>query len=99
MELQSGIVCSVCKLEERVVCKGQDYGRKLFYKCKRCRRYSINSAAKRIAENHFSILLSAWIREKNDFGSDPPEITSEIVKNIRNFVPNYSPSQKQLVLL
>jgi len=99
MKQQSEIVCPVCKLNVSVECRGEDFGRKLFFKCERCGQYSITSEAKRIAESQALSSLSAWIREKNDFGSDPPEITSETIKNIQNYIPHYNPSQKQLVLL
>lgn len=99
MEQQSGVVCPVCRLNEGVECGGQDFGRNLFFKCERCGQYSITSAAKKMAESQTLSVLSAWIREKNDFGSDPPEITSETIRNIQNYVPHYNPSQKQLVLL
>ena len=52
-----------------------------------------------MAESRSLLSLSSWIREKNDFGIEPPNITSDLIKQIQSFVPDYSPAQKQLVLL
>jgi len=43
--------------------------------------------------------LIAWIRDLKEKGAEPPEITSYVLKNIEKGLPEYSPTQKQLVLL
>ncbi|MFC1889696.1 hypothetical protein ACFL4G_08080 [Thermodesulfobacteriota bacterium] len=43
--------------------------------------------------------LSAWVRENNELDKESPQLSSELIKSIQNSLPNYSPSQKQLVLL
>ncbi|MDO9228786.1 MAG: hypothetical protein Q7U03_04370 [Syntrophales bacterium] len=96
---ESAIVCPVCKLDEDVVCNGTDFGRNLSYNCERCGRYSITSTAKGMTGSLPLLPLSSWIREKNDFGLEPPNISSDLIKQIQGLVPNYSPNQKQLVLL
>jgi nucleoside 2-deoxyribosyltransferase len=99
MEKGTKIVCPVCKLEEGVICNGTDFGRTLSYNCERCGRYSITSTAKSMVESRSLISLSSWIREKNDLGIEPPVISSDLIKQIQGLIPNYSPRQKQLVLL
>jgi len=99
MEKQTEIICPVCKLEEGVICNGADFGRTLSYKCERCGKYSITSTAKSMVESRSLISLSSWIREKNDLGIEPPNISSDLIKQIQDLIPNYSPSQKQLILL
>jgi hypothetical protein len=101
MEKQSemNLICPICKLEKGVVSNGTDFGRNLFYKCERCGQYAITSTAKRMAESRSLLSLSSWIREKSDFGLEPPNITSDLIKQIQSFDPQYSPNQKQLILL
>jgi len=75
MEKQSemNLICPICKLEKGVVSNGTDFGRNLFYKCERCGQYAITSTAKRMAESRSLLSLSSWIREKSDFGLEPPD--------------------------
>ena len=99
MEKQTEVICPVCKIEEGVTCSGTDFGRTLFYKCERCGKYSITSTAKSMVENRSLISLSSWIREKNDLGIEPPNISSDIIEQIHDVIPIYTTSQKQLILL
>lgn len=43
--------------------------------------------------------LSAWIREHKEYDRQEPEITPENFNSIRENLPNYTPAQKQLLLL
>jgi nucleoside 2-deoxyribosyltransferase len=99
MTNQSEIICPVCKNNEGVSINETIMGRTLFYSCERCGKYYITSTAKSMVESHFLISLSSWIREKNDLGIEPPTISSDLIKQIKDFIPNYSPNQKQLILL
>ncbi len=99
MEKQTEVICPVCKIEEGVTCNGTDLGRSLFYKCERCGKYSITSTAKSMVASRSLMSLSSWIREKNDLGIEPPNISSDLIKQVPDLIPNYSPSQKQLILL
>jgi nucleoside 2-deoxyribosyltransferase len=41
----------------------------------------------------------SWIRDLYERGAAPPEITAEILENIKNNLPDYIPTQKSLILL
>ena len=43
--------------------------------------------------------LSAWIREQNAAGREPPSLTRDLVDNLLNTLPRYSPTEKQIKLL
>ncbi len=93
------ITCPICKLEDQGA-NAYDFGRKKSIQCARCGRYSITSTAQAmIGEGRPSYKLIAWIRDNNEQENDPPEITSNVLRNLENSIPNYSPSQKQLILM
>jgi hypothetical protein len=43
--------------------------------------------------------LSAWIREHTEGRVEVPEITSDSLTDILSTIPDYNPSQKQLIFL
>jgi nucleoside 2-deoxyribosyltransferase len=92
--------CPICKLEEQDVLASTDYGRFVSYECARCGKFLITSTARGMAENRqFRPKLSSWIREQNERGHVPPEINSTFLREVEKTLPNYSPSEKQLILL
>lgn len=100
MAEQEKISCPICKLTESVVGESTDFGRDSSYCCPRCGRFKITGTAKAMAENQQTIpKLSAWIRDRHEKEADIPEINSESLKRIVNSLPDYSPSEKQLILL
>lgn len=87
------ISCPICKLEDTTIESSDDFGRMNTYNCRRCGRYIISNLALSTAE--LGPELSAWVRDRNENSDDIPKITSDTVK----YLPNYSPSDKQLILL
>lgn len=92
--------CPVCKLDAQDVVREADYGERTTYNCTRCGRFTITRTAEKKAENkEISPKLSAWIRERNELGIDVPEINSNSLQEIVQSIPDYNPSDKQLLLL
>ncbi|MDA8137364.1 MAG: hypothetical protein M0036_01820 [Desulfobacteraceae bacterium] len=97
--MSGGLICPICKLEHQGS-KGEDFGRTRHINCERCGKYSITETAKAMAiSESLRPKLSAWIRDLNEHGCEPPSIDSHILKTIETGLPNYTPVQKQLVLL
>ncbi len=92
--------CPVCKLEETEVISTSDAGRLTSYRCDRCGEFIISNMAEGMVERRqLGPKLSAWIRDRNEQVQDNPKIDSDFLKEIEKTIPNYSPSQKQLILL
>ena len=92
--------CPICKLEEQDVVREADYGERITYNCARCGRFTITRTAERKAENkEIGPKLSAWIRERNELGIDIPEINSNSLLEIAKSIPDYTPSDKQMLFL
>lgn len=91
--------CPICKLEDQKV-SISDYGERLSLDCPRCGRYMITRTAKSSAERKsLGAKLSAWIRNRTEVGAEQPEIDTKELKDIEAILPDYSVSQKQLLLL
>ncbi len=56
-------------------------------------------AERKVEGNQLGPKLSAWIRDRNKPEQDIPEIDSDFLKELEKTLPNYTPSQKQLILL
>lgn len=68
--------------------------------CQRCGKYFITNDAQSFLPNFKDkYKLSAWIRDMNEKGAEPPKFNLENVKKFENSLPDYSPSQKQLKLM
>lgn len=93
MSEHTKISCPICKLEDTTIESSTDFGGMNTYNCPRCGRYIITNVALSTAE--LSPKLSAWIRDLNEKGIDTPKITTDTLKSL----PDYSPSDKQLILL
>ena len=97
---QPQLKCPICKLENQKLIYAGDFGRKKEIYCERCGKFSITSTAQAMVESEKQgYRLIAWIRDLNEQGADPPEITSFVLKNIESGLPKYTPTQKQLFLL
>jgi len=98
--MQQTEVCPICKLERQDVIRTEDRGERVTYKCARCGEFTITRTAKSVAENRdIGAKLTCWIRDRNESGSDKPEITTHNLNDIENSFPDYSPVQKQLLFL
>jgi phage FluMu protein Com len=102
---QRGIIllkCPLCKLilSDKDLAKIEDYGEKLTITCPRCKNFVITRIAQRQAENkELGPKLSAWVRNRNEEHAEVPEINSKSLDDIQSGIPEYSPREKQLILL
>jgi hypothetical protein len=92
--------CPICKLAAQDVEWVSDYGERITINCARCHRFTITRTAEAIAENKdLGPKMSAWIRNRNEQGANVPEINSYSLDNIAEGIPEYSPREKQTILL
>lgn len=99
MAAQETMPCPICSLDNQNVFTG-DRGERLFVECDRCGRFPITRAAATVAERkELSPKISCWIRDRNESGTDIPEINTNTLKDIEALLPNYKVSEKQLLLL
>lgn len=92
--------CPVCKSSYARILHEADYGNKKTYECAVCGRFTISDTMQAIRSNlPADPRLSAWIRSQEEEGLVPPSLLSDNVETIRANLPNYKPSQKQLLLL
>ncbi len=91
--------CPICKLPGQPVESPKIYDQ-VIYNCSRCGRFIISNTAEAIADKRpINPKLSAWIRDRNEKGTAVPEINSNSLEEIPSSLPDYSPSDKQLILL
>jgi nucleoside 2-deoxyribosyltransferase len=91
--------CPICKLEQENV-EVWDYGERITLDCARCGEYTITATAAAVAERRtLGPKLSAWIRDRNESGTEVPEINSRTLDEIEKSLPDYRVSEKQLLLL
>lgn len=70
------------------------------YDCKICGTFLITDSAEATLKNKpYDYRLSAWIREYKEYGREHPKITTYLLDEILKNLPNYKPSEKQLILL
>lgn len=92
--------CPICKLEAQDVLREPDYGERITYKCARCGRFTITRTAESMAgKRNLGPKLSAWIRQRFESGIDIPEINSSSLTEIEQSLPDYNPSDKQLLFM
>jgi hypothetical protein len=92
--------CPVCKLEGQDVVREADYGERFTYNCARCGKFTITRTAESMAERrNLGPKLSAWIRNRFELGMDIPEINSRSLVEIEQSLPDYNPSDKQVLFL
>src|SRR5665648_131683 len=92
--------CPICYLEP-VESQINPGGRDIkYYDCPRCGPFLITWEAELPARgNKPDPRVSAWIREHKEFERPMPEIFSYTLEGLEKNLPNYSASQKQLLLL
>lgn len=96
---QNKKTCPICKLENQPVNLPKIYD-KVTYNCSRCGSFVLTGTAEAMADNRpINPKLSAWIRDRYEKRADIPEINSNSLEEIPASLPNYSPSDKQLILL
>jgi len=92
--------CPVCGLESQRGVEIGPLGSEIRIDCQRCGKYKItNTALSMLDTKRTDPMLIAWIKDLNEKGADPPIIDSYVLKNLTKGLPNYSPSQKQLILM
>jgi len=94
--------CPICKLnDERIVRENAgSVGQLIRIKCPRCKEFVISDFTEITAPH--SLLgpkLSAWIRNRNEQGAEVPLILLDELKNLQAGLPDYSPREKQIILL
>jgi nucleoside 2-deoxyribosyltransferase len=91
--------CPICKLsDDNIVEKTQDLERGILIECPRCKKFTITHFAMRTGPQLGS-KLSAWVRDRNERSDDIPQITTDILKELQTGLPDYTPRQKQIILL
>jgi nucleoside 2-deoxyribosyltransferase len=93
--------CPICKLENQKKWNAPEQGKSMI-ECERCGNYVIYNPYIQIFSGNDKLrepALIAWIRDLHEQGANPPEITKEILQNGRNNLPNYTLTQKTLILL
>jgi nucleoside 2-deoxyribosyltransferase len=98
--MSSTISCLICRLELQKMIHVDMSGDLTQIECERCGKYTITRPARlEIAARQPGHKLIAWIREMHERGADPAKITSNVLENIEGNIPDYTPTQKQLILL
>lgn len=91
--------CPVCKIPQTGV-EVEDHGEQLFVRCRRCGDFKVTRTALRKLEALTEpMLFSAWLRSQKEMDSVPPDLHSRNIENIIKTIPEYSVSEKQLLLL
>ena len=92
--------CPVCNAPEQRI-EIRDGGERRKLRCERCGGpFTITTmAARRAVQDGLQAQLSAWIRERTEFGTDIEEIDSSRLQLIRQTFPLYTVTEKQRILL
>lgn len=99
--------CPVCKLDSpdfQIVDDTGDYGEQIICDCARCGKFLITrTASAYINREDFSIRakVSSWLRMQNEFQKPMPKIrvNDGTLDKILKTLPEYTPNQKQSILL
>ncbi len=92
--------CPICKLEEGIAVTQQHGYDRAEINCPRCKHFIITGTAESLAKSQqLNSKLSAWIRNRNEIHAEIPEIDSNSLKDIESGLPDYSPREKQIILL
>jgi len=101
MMIERKMPCPICGSDAKL--KKHHKAREKFYHCEVCGDYIITDFIECSFEERelqpYKHKLSAWIREKNEMGSPPPELNSHNLNLIVESLPDYTPGDKQLKLL
>jgi hypothetical protein len=92
--------CPICKLADNVIEKRSAGDPNYMFNCPRCGKFIITFEAFVATGGQGPIeKLSAWIRDFNEKGIGIPEIYQESLEEIPKSLPDYSPREKQIILL
>ena len=92
--------CHVCNLAPTKIEGIGPLERKTFVECPRCGKYIITDMVTITTySEHERAKIIAWVRDFQERGMEPPELNTKTIKNITDNLPNYTPSQKQLILM
>jgi nucleoside 2-deoxyribosyltransferase len=95
----SRMACPICKLESQEIFHHPS-GDETKVKCDRCGTFIITRPALlAIASEKIGHKTIAWIKNLTEQPDDPPRITSEMLENAEKNLPNYTVTEKQLILL
>jgi hypothetical protein len=92
--------CPICKLnDDQIIHKGSGLiARRI--KCPRCTEFIISDLIEFIApDSLFGPKVSAWIRDRNEQHAEVPRINNETLEDLKAGLPDYSPREKQIILL
>jgi hypothetical protein len=92
--------CPICKLsDDQIVHKGSGLLARRT-ECPRCKKFIILDSIEFTApDSFFGLKLSAWIRDRNERYSEVPKLTTATLEDLQKGLPNYSPREKQIILL
>lgn len=90
--------CPVCKLAETQI-DYQDAGERMVVDCGRCGAFTITEIAAGQLDKRTRPLLSAWIRERKEAHTSPPDINSKALPSIIRDLPDWGLRDKQRLLL
>lgn len=93
--------CPICSLEPLDF---SEIGKKDMYRfaCKRCGSFLVTKEVLAFDEYRYKLedpRLSAWVREQKEYNREAPEIWTTTLEDILNNLPQYTPTEKQLILL
>ena len=94
--------CPICKLNDDriIITRSGPLNQLVMVNCPRCREFYMSDQAEDIAINQGpEPKLSAWIRKMNEQGAEAPKINSHTLKDLPAGLPDYSPREKQIILL
>jgi len=94
--------CPICRLnDDRIVRENAGgLGQLIRIKCPRCKEFTISDFTEITApETWFGPKLSAWVRNRNEQGAEVPLIVYDELKDLQAGLPDYSPREKQIILL
>jgi hypothetical protein len=91
--------CPICLLSDQQIDYQTVEGSLTRINCPRCKSFFISFNALNEELNPLRAKLSAWIRNRNEQGGEVPQITTDTLKNLQSGLPDYSPREKQTILL
>lgn len=93
-------LCPVCLLSDDKVDRQAGEGALERINCSRCKSFTISYKGLSEASGwEHRPKLSAWIRDRNEQQNEVPIIDSDTIKDLQTSLPNYSPREKQVILL
>jgi len=93
--------CPICKLNDgKIDFKGSGFPNIIFkINCPRCREFNCAEFFLHTSPNKPELKISAWIRNLNEQDAEVPLINSEMLKDLKEKLPDHSPREKQVILL